>query len=1709
MRKTNNYILCGIIILFSSIIILAASDKSYAQACDQLEIIYQQLDCDTSGQGQGQGQGGVNVTTDIVPVSVCVEQIYNYSETGEWATYQWMITSGLTLPSIYPNGSSANISINWPEIGTYILTLTVTDASGNVFTRCLNITVKEKPIANFDFDPQNNVCSGSIINFSNTTTPSENTSYSWDFGDPTSENNTSILEHPTHQYNTSGTYTVTLIAYNTMLVPGINGDSSLSKVTCCSDTIKKIVSIEPGTVSIECISTVCAGDTSTYRAVGCVTPTWFPPIGGTLISHSGNQVTIVWGNGNPQGQLSVQCGSGCKTYVTVPIVPSNPVIVGNIAPCTNSITSYSVPYLPGTYYSWTLTGSPNILLSTSPDNNTVWINWENATPGGTYQLSISLLNKHLCCRRSSGSITIIPKQKYTVYGFSFICAGQSASFNTVSVPSSTTNFDWTVSPTTGVSPASASALTGPFYATFTTAGTFLITANNSSNEFCNSTATTSVEVVPVPVPGTIEGPLTVCVGGQFAYYMSTNAPSGYYYQWLISGGAFQPANTGVMTGDTVYVEWTNPGTLTVVLKQSASPLCTSPSTSITVTEATVGSISGPLSVCVDGFEVYTLSGGNLPIGEVVTWTITPTGYGTIIDGDGTQNITVRWHGQENSDGPWGGVKIEAATACGPATALQNIQIDPKFTFDIIKTGIDICQVVGITLSTTGTPSNATYLWKHDDVEIGTSSSITNITSAGLYSATVTKGGCSYTQNYSVVDPFSIWQPACPLGSCNGEATNEILTVISSPSIGVTYQWYNPSSIAIPNATSSNYTAPSDGIYYVEVKYGTCTKTETYNVVKLCCPDVNQPSITTVTQSTCWKFIFTATTTNPTDASITWDFGDGFTEAGFSGVPITHTYAVYGKHCVYFCVGPPTPNPTNCTGNCDLKFVNVGINAMFEYSLGCSGCLKVTNKSGIFDNNPSYISYLWDFGDASFSSDKDPPQHCYSLGGTYTVRLTVKYDDDVNDIHCTDFVEEEVVYTPLSITNTSPVCTDVPADFLSSPQGFVSYEWTFGDNATAYISDIEHSYSDEGTKSVMLTVIDLLGETCTANTTVNVLPGINNCTISPEFICPGATATLSTSPEVGYTYLWEWESSANVFVPAEGTNNSNTYTTNVAGNYHVVVTNGVGCICISNTVAVKEVAKPKASFSISPSKYLCYPGGSIWLKVSHVNDYQYNWYSNEDYSLEIESVEFLYQSVSVTTNYNLIVTNKYGCKDTCTQTITVNPLPDAPIISPAGTLCEGVPNTLTVTNYNDNISWNNGATTTSITVTTAGVYIATYTDPITNCSASTEIIVNKRPSAGLFPHFCDSIPCNCPEPIDDIRRFVIYAPKPLIGLFASYYQINWYNANDGYLGSGPSYDNGGAGAETGSYYIIITDLITGCKDTSNTYSIVVLPCEPCEPCDCENSDWGKIILKTKGGDKPEILDCDQEIQIECNQPYTLNATYLCNDILCTSNVTFNLQPPSGPTITGDAPLNFIPTITGTYVLTLYGWCDDEICDSCVIVFKTDCPCCIYEISVITHEPDYDPHGKFTILKSNFEISIPDTINITEVRANVISYTITDNYNTECMRCVNFPFTWASVSDATDISTASPKITMYGFETVPPFNGSGPAKYQNPREIIWNNGSNINVPNILNIGMNFILPPIPAPECCQLEGKICVKFIFRDNDCEECEVISCFKFQIKKQ
>ncbi|MFY8021920.1 MAG: PKD domain-containing protein [Bacteroidia bacterium] len=119
-------------------------------------------------------------------------------------TYYWDFNDGGA------NSSSVNPSYSFSGAGTYSVTLTAITSVGCSTSVSQNITISNPissgPSSSFSVSSTGGCATG--YNFTNTS--SNANSYLWDFGDGTSSN----VENPTKGYLATGTYTVTLTAYN-------------------------------------------------------------------------------------------------------------------------------------------------------------------------------------------------------------------------------------------------------------------------------------------------------------------------------------------------------------------------------------------------------------------------------------------------------------------------------------------------------------------------------------------------------------------------------------------------------------------------------------------------------------------------------------------------------------------------------------------------------------------------------------------------------------------------------------------------------------------------------------------------------------------------------------------------------------------------------------------------------------------------------------------------------------------------------------------------------------------------------------------------------------------------------------------------------------------------------------------------------------------------------------------------------------------------------------------------------------------------------------------------------------------------------------------------------------------------------------------------------------------------------------------------------
>jgi PKD repeat protein len=238
--------------------------------------------------------------------------------------------------------------------------------------------------------------------------------------------------------------------------------------------------------------------------------------------------------------------------------------------------------------------------------------------------------------------------------------------------------------------------------------------------------------------------------------------------------------------------------------------------------------------------------------------------------------------------------------------------------------------------------------------------------------------------------------------------------------------------------------------------------------------------------------FNASQSNDPDGTIEsfdWDFGDGTTGKGET---VTHKYGSSGSYTVLLKV-------TDDDGNIDTasQTVSVGDNqspvASFFYTPSNPVVNQVIqfNATESHDPDGTIVSYQWDFGDGTPGAVGVLVDHHFSSKGTYTVYLRVTDNNGNTDSASQTITVSDnqsptasFVYSP-----TNPVVGDrvhFNASESTDPDGTItSWDWDFGDGKHGSGEEVNHTYTDAGTYTVVLEVTDDSENTDTVSKTITI------------------------------------------------------------------------------------------------------------------------------------------------------------------------------------------------------------------------------------------------------------------------------------------------------------------------------------------------------------------------------------------------------------------------------------------------------------------------------------------------------------------------------------------------------------------------------------------------------------------------------------------------
>ncbi len=270
------------------------------------------------------------------------------------------------------------------------------------------------------------------------------------------------------------------------------------------------------------------------------------------------------------------------------------------------------------------------------------------------------------------------------------------------------------------------------------------------------------------------------------------------------------------------------------------------------------------------------------------------------------------------------------------------------------------------------------------------------------------------------------------------------------------------------------------------------------------PVANAGGPYTGNEGTAVGFDGSASATNPAGGALgfAWEFGDGATAAGATP---SHTYADNGSYTVTLTVTAVDGGLTNsATATATIANVAPVVSALADATLrpGESYAADGSFTDPGADTWTAMVNYGDGSGDQPLALTETTfhLSHAYPAGqaGPFTVRVTVR-DDDGGAGSAEATVTAEVNRAP--VANAGPPASGAEGSAVSfdgshsmDPDGSpLTYAWDFGDGSSGSGATPSHTYADNGTYAVKLTVSDgtLSGEATTSAVITNVAPNVGN------------------------------------------------------------------------------------------------------------------------------------------------------------------------------------------------------------------------------------------------------------------------------------------------------------------------------------------------------------------------------------------------------------------------------------------------------------------------------------------------------------------------------------------------------------------------------------------------------------------------------------------
>ncbi len=227
----------------------------------------------------------------------------------------------------------------------------------------------------------------------------------------------------------------------------------------------------------------------------------------------------------------------------------------------------------------------------------------------------------------------------------------------------------------------------------------------------------------------------------------------------------------------------------------------------------------------------------------------------------------------------------------------------------------------------------------------------------------------------------------------------------------------------------------------------------------------------------------------------WTFGDGTDSGGFvTTTHFDHVYANAGSYTASVTVKDPgglsTVASTTITVEAPADPMAPVAVAGSSTSVGVAPATIVFNANDSADPQSRPLTYDWDFGDGTASTEASPAK-MFSAAGAYTVTLTVANDLGLHDSTslAVEVMPNQAPRVSAAVNTTSgyaPLVVRFSSAGSFDPEaGALRYFWNFGEGHSSSAANPSYTYKVPGKYTASLTVVDPLGQQAKKTITITV------------------------------------------------------------------------------------------------------------------------------------------------------------------------------------------------------------------------------------------------------------------------------------------------------------------------------------------------------------------------------------------------------------------------------------------------------------------------------------------------------------------------------------------------------------------------------------------------------------------------------------------------